>query len=129
MSNEIEISRRVEIVKTMLVEFYKNRDIYRYAQEESWGVEKRQVDIYISRAKQELSEEVDKPALKGIIHDALADLYRKNADIEDFKECRAILESYAKLFGLNDPVKIEQTNIEIPFTQQEIEERRKMLDL
>jgi hypothetical protein len=49
--------------------------------------------------------------------------------MEDFKECRAILESYAKLFGLNDPVKIEQTNIEIPFTDEEIEERRKMLEL
>ena len=73
-----------------------------------WNISNRQVDTYISEAKEKIKNsgsdkdfEIKKAKMR------LEKLYQKNESIEDYKEWRALIETMSKLFGWSEPKKIE----------------------
>lgn len=108
-SSAAEYELRVHTVYEMIIKGATRPFIVRYASKE-WNVSSRQVDTYMAEAKKIIDDIFDKKSKEKIInkHRAmLADLYVKNYTIQDFRECRSILESERRLLGLDAPKKIE----------------------
>lgn len=105
-ASEYEKDQRIEIVMSLISRFMSRSQIMQYvAKKTDWNIATRQIDEYISEAKTRLRERVDPEDLKAKINKNFEMLFSKNMSIEDFKECRAILESLAKLHGSNEPTK------------------------
>lgn len=110
-ATNIEVEERVEKVALMLSRFMNRRQILQYVSKKTdWNVSDRMVDEYISRGKELLKKHQDPEVLKGKIRSNLEELYSKNLSIDDYKECRALLESMAKIFGINEPEKIQNNH-------------------
>ncbi len=109
-SNKEEFNKRIEQVAILLSRFVSRQQILRFISEKTdWGVTERMVDKYIAAARDKLRGAVDKDLLRGQINKNLEILYRKNVDIEDYKEARSVLETIAKLYGIAAPQKNEAT--------------------
>lgn len=107
-SNDIEYQARIETVASLLSKFYTRREILQYVSKKTdWKVEPRQVDNYIADAKKWLKEQVNEDEIKSLIVNEFGYLYKKNLSANDFRECRSLLESFAKLYGINAPEKQE----------------------
>ena len=119
-ANEFEKEQRIQVVCDLLTRpgIPKRRQfILQYvAKKTDWDLKTRQIDEYISEATKLLkSSPIDKEMELMKLYHGYDFLEKKNLEIEDFKEVRAVWESKAKLFGLNEAEKIE-TNININFT-------------
>ena len=133
-ATEIEKEKRIDIVCELLIKGLTTSQMFRYVSEKTkWGISSRQLDNYISEAKQKIRNSDDSD--KGFeIHRAkrrLESLYRKSEEIEDLRECRAIIETSAKLFGWNEAVKTINENINYEaghLTDERIEEIKKKLN-
>jgi glutamyl-tRNA reductase len=109
-STSVQKEMLIEQCVTLLIEGYRRKDIVQYFTENHDKCE-RTVDNYLSEAYEKIS--TDKDLQKKIIKQSLKrfnDLYDKNSAIQDYKECRQVQESILKLFGLNQPDKIDHTN-------------------
>lgn len=107
-STEVEYQARIETVASLLSKFYSRREILQYASKKTdWNVTGRQVDSYIADAKVWLKEQVNEDEIKAKIVNEFGYLYKKNLSANDFRECRSLLESFAKLYGINAPEKSE----------------------
>jgi hypothetical protein len=88
------------------------------------GIKDRQAKNYIANARQEIVKRF-KPELtseKLIAGIRFQDLYQKNYIKGDYKECRAVQESFNKLFGINEPEKSEENlTISIGITEKDVE--------
>ena len=116
-AGDMEVEHRIEVISTLLSRFTPRYKILQYvAKKTDWGISASMVDEYISKAKKRIRKTEKPDVLKGIIHKELSSLYGKNLEKEDFKECRSILESMAKLFGVNEP---EKTETEMTFVWKE----------
>lgn len=90
-TNTAEVELRVAKVARMLIEGQSRQGIIQLGDDE-WGVSDRTIDEYLSRAYDKISEHAD-----NIIQNAsdvsasrLNDLYKKNYEIGDYKECRLV---------------------------------------
>lgn len=111
-STNAEYNLRIQTVYEMIIKGATRPYILRYAAKE-WGTASRQVDTYIAEANKIIKTLFSDEKKEDIInkHRAkLADLYVKNYTIEDFRECRQVLESERKLIGLDDAKKIDHTS-------------------
>lgn len=123
-STNAEIELRLATIYEMVVKGASRKYIVRYCSEK-FEITSRQTDEYLKRVYDEIKETYGENYKKRIIEKQLAqldDLYVKNYTIEDFRECRNIIESKSKLLGLNEPTKtsIEITEIKpIQFTLPE----------
>lgn len=108
-ASEFELEKRIDIVCEMLIKGLSNSQMFRYVSEKTnWGVSTRQVENYIATAKGKIkNSDNDKGFEIQRAKRRLEKLYQKNESIEDFKECRAIIDTSAKLFGWNEPEKSE----------------------
>jgi len=116
MADQNEVSERINKVYALLLTGKKTRDIAPYVSKK-YNVCQKQAYNYIKKAKL-LREEDAKEYRDEALSDQVAllrNLYDKNYKLQDFKECRAILEQLSKLLGVNAPQKIENT-INIDFT-------------
>ena len=114
-STDIELRNRLLIVYKMVIEGYSKANIVRYGSEK-WKIGERQIEDYLFKVKDKIKETYSNPYKESILNTHLAqldDLYRKSYEFEDFKECRAILESRGKLLGLNEPEKIDLSTKDI----------------
>jgi hypothetical protein len=112
-STDAEVELRVNTVYEMVVKGASRKYIIRYASE-NWNVSSRTVDEYLNRVYQEIKDTYSDDYKSSILSKQLAkldDLYVKNYTIEDFRECRNIIESVTKLLGLST-TRIEHTIIE-----------------
>lgn len=109
-SSGLEVQSRIETIANLLSKFYSRREILQYCSKKTdWNVSNRQIDKYISEAKKWLKEQVNEDEIKAKISNEFGYLYKKNLSIDDFRECRALLESFAKLYGISAPEKIEHS--------------------
>jgi len=106
-STEAEIELRVSTIYEMVVKGASRKYIVRYCSEK-YNISSRQVDTYLSRVNEEIKLTFGLEYKERIVEKHLAqldDLYVKNYTIEDFRECRNLIESKSKLLGLNEPEK------------------------
>ena len=109
-ATDIEKEKRIDIVCELLIKGLTTSQMFRYVSEKTkWGISSRQLDNYISEAKQKIrnSDDNDKGFEIQRAKRRLEALYRKSEEIEDIRECRAIIETSAKLFGWNEADKID----------------------
>ena len=103
-----EYEIRVDTVAEMLVKGCKRPEILRYSAS-TWDISVRQTDEYIANARSRI-DEVNAESLKEQVSIALArynDLIKKNYQIQDYRECRAVQDSINKLLGLEAAIKIQ----------------------
>jgi len=106
-STDAEIELRVSTIYEMVVKGASRKYIVRYCSE-NYNISSRQVDTYLSRVNEEIKLTFGLEYKERIVEKHLAqldDLYVKNYTIEDFRECRNLIESKSKLLGLNEPEK------------------------
>ena len=118
--SEIEKNERVRIIAKMILEGYSNsRMILQNVADKynSWGKEERTIYFYIEEAKKLLAE-ISKNEIefeKNLALNRLEALYTMNYKIQDFRECRNIVEARVKMLGLGAATKIEVSNSEKTF--------------
>ena len=133
-ATEIEKEKRIDIVCELLIKGLTTSQMFRYVSEKTkWGISSRQLDNYISEAKQKIrnSDDIDKGFEIQRAKRRLESLYRKSEEIEDLRECRAIIETSAKLFGWNEAVKTINENINYDaghLTDERLEEIKNKLN-
>ena len=118
--SEIEKNERVQIIAKLILEGYSNtRMILQYVADkyDSWGKEERMIHYYIQEAKEILAEIAanDITFEKDLALNRLEALYAMNYKIQDFRECRNIVEARVKMLGIGAATKIEVTNSEKTF--------------
>ena len=108
-ATDFEKEQRIDAVCEFLIKGLTTSQMFRYVSSKTdWGISSRQLDNYISEAKQKIkNSDNDKGFEIQRAKRRLENLYVKNEGFEDFKECRAIIETSAKLFGWNEPEKTE----------------------
>ena len=122
-STDIEVNERVMAIAKAMLEGYTNRRILlQYIKEkyDSWGKEERMIDLYIGRAKEVLSDimQNDLELEKNLALNRLDALYSMNYKIHDFRECRNIIETRARILGYNAA---ESVKVEVSATQSKEE--------
>lgn len=111
-STQIEKEARIQLICELLTRpgIPKRRQfILQYVSKKTdWNISTRQIDNYIDEATTLLkSSPIDKELELVKLYHGYEFLEKKNLEIEDYKEVRAIWESKAKLFGLNEAEKIQ----------------------
>ena len=95
-----------ETAKAMLNGYVNRRILIQYLSDTfKWDVVERTYDTYIKEAKELLSviDENELTFEKSLALNRLDALYTMNFKIHDFRECRNIIESRAKILGINAP--------------------------
>jgi hypothetical protein len=108
-ATDAEIQLRIAILYEMIVKGCSREYIVRYSSEK-WNIGDRQVDDYLKLVRNKIQNTYGQEYRETILNNHLAqleNLYAKNYIIEDFRECRSIIESRNKLLGLNEATKIE----------------------
>ena len=107
------VNQRVILIANMLVEGKSRSSIIHYSSD-NWNIGERQVDKYISKAR----EIITKETIRNLEFDyakaikRYEDLYRKALEIEDYRLALAVNKEISNLQGLNK-VQIEHSgNIE-----------------
>ena len=108
-STDFEKEQRIDLICEMLIKGLTRSQMIQYVSKKTdWNISDRQVDTYISEAKEKIrNSENDKDFEIKKAKMRLEKLYQKNESIEDYKECRALIDTMAKLFGWIEPKKIE----------------------
>lgn len=117
-----EKEKRINVVEELMMQGASRKEILQYCAKE-FKTQDRAVDYYIAEAKAHIKSNFDtmfdKEYFKANIFKRLESLYQQNLDIEDFKECRAILKELRDMFGLNEASKLDvTTNGEILITER-----------
>jgi len=107
-STREEITRRVGEVSNLLITGQKRHNIVQYAAENDWQVEPRQVDTYISRAKDLLSEEgqeskENRVMLFGVSMRRLNLIFVKCMAVQDYQRALAAQKEINTLLALYEP--------------------------
>jgi len=111
-STNAEIELRIATIYEMVVKGCSRKMIVRYGSE-TWKISSRQIDDYLKLVYEEIKLTYGQDYKEKLIEKQLAqldDLYIKNYTIEDFRECRNLIETKSKLLGLNEP---DKTSINI----------------
>ena len=103
-ASEMEKEQRIDTVVTLLCRFMSRRQILQYVSKKTdWDISHRMIDEYIAEAKELIKQKSDPEQMSGMIKKNFEMLFGKNLQNEDYRECRAVLESMAKLTGVNEP--------------------------
>lgn len=107
-STNEEIKRRIGEVSNLLITGQKRHNIVQYASENGWGVDPRQVDTYIARAKVLLSEEGQESKdnrimLFGVSLRRLNLLFVKCMAVQDYQRALAAQKEINSLLALYEP--------------------------
>lgn len=77
-----------------------------------WGVSERQLDNYIKAAREIIKNKLtpeDIALEKDIALSRFDSLYTMNMKIQDYRECRNIINDRLKVLGIENPSKIEHS--------------------
>lgn len=111
VSTSIEVEKRVELVAEMYIRGIPRAKGFRFVNnpegEHNWGIDIRQYDNYIKRAKKLIKDQSKGNAdeFKNLAFARYNDLYQKNYAEGDLRECRNVQDSLNKLLGINEPDK------------------------
>lgn len=101
--NQITIDSRVSEVFDMLIDGKPRKDICKYGKLQNWNVTDRQIDNYISTAKEQIAKmQIDKSFQFNKTLERYELLFVKSLENEDLKTCASILEKQSKLLGLEN---------------------------
>lgn len=124
---------RINVVAKMLIEGYLRHQIIKVVKHPAgkyvWEISDRCVDAYISKARADISRNttVETEDMRSLAIARYTDLYRRNHKERDYKECRAVQDSFNKLLGLNAPIKLESENsvtiFRLPDNQRDTDEQ------
>jgi hypothetical protein len=105
-----EKSRRILFVKDKILEGFSRSQIIQFCSVE-FKITERCTDNYLQDArgilKEDFKKTFDVDGFKAEIYARFETLYQKNIDIDDYKECRAIINDFRSMFGIVAPVKSE----------------------
>lgn len=109
-SNASEMQKRINLVYSMYMQGIQSNQIVRFISEK-YSISGRQVENYITKAREIMDSDtkLELGIIKSQIVAQLWDLYHKNMKIEDYRECRNILNQIAEIFGVKAPLKSELT--------------------
>lgn len=107
-STNEEIKRRIGEVSNLLITGQKRHQIVQYASDSGWGVDPRQVDTYIARAKQLLSEEgqeskLNRDMLFGMSLRRINLIFVKTMAIQDYARALQAQKEINTLLALYEP--------------------------
>ena len=111
-ATDAEIELRMATIYEMVVKGCSRSYIVRYCANE-YELASRQVDTYLKRINNIIQETFGDNYKESILKKQMAqldDLYVKNYTIEDFRECRNVIESRSKMLGLNAVKKTDITS-------------------
>lgn len=103
-STNAEAELRLATIYEMVVKGCSRKYIVRYCAEK-FDIESRQVDVYLQKVNEEIKNTFGKEYKENLLEKHLSqleNLYAKNYAIEDFRECRNIIDSKNKLLGLGE---------------------------
>lgn len=105
-SSKAELDLVLETVIEMIIKGHTRTDIIRHFQKDENKINaksERSVDYYISNAREEIKKrfEPQKEALIALAVMRYEDLYKKNYQIQDFRECRSVQDSLNKITGIS----------------------------
>lgn len=106
-----ESELRTALVYEMIVKGCNKNYIVRFCTEK-YNIRLRQIEVYIAKATEQIKLNYGEKYKENIVAKHLAqldDLFVKNYTIEDFRECRNLIESKNKMLGLNAPTKTDIT--------------------
>ena len=115
-ATDFEKEQRIDLVCEFLIKGLSRSQMFKYVQNKTkWGISLNMLDRYVAEAKEKIkNSDNDKGFEIQRAKRRLEKLYIKNEDIEDFKECRAIIDTSAKLFGWNEAEK-HDVNVKADF--------------
>ena len=115
-SNDFEKEERIDIVCEFLIKGLTRGQMFQYVSNKTeWNITQRQLDNYIAEAKEKIkNSDTDKGFEIQRAKKRLEKLYVKNESLEDYKECRALIDTSAKLFGWNEAEK-HDVNVKADF--------------
>ena len=102
-ATDAEIELRIATIYEMVIKGCSRAFIVRFTAE-NWKIEERQTNSYLMTVKDKIKNTYGQEYKETILSNHLAqleNLYEKNYTIEDFRECRNIIDSRNKLLGLN----------------------------
>lgn len=103
-----ELDIRYATIAEMIVKGQNREDIVRFASKE-WNVGDRTVDNYIAQAHSKLrvntKKEID--TYRDIALSRYEDLYKRNFNIQDYRECRQVQSDIVDLLGIAEAQKLE----------------------
>jgi hypothetical protein len=109
--SKIDYEKRIDFIIELILAGITQRRFILQNVIEKYGVAESQVDKDLKKAREILRDALDLERA-----DKLADvlnkynnLYYKNMKIQDYKECRSVLDSLVKLGGLAEPDKVDHT--------------------
>lgn len=114
-STNIDLEKRCGVIAELLIKGYARSQIIKITNDPkkgyNWDVSTRQIDTYIARAKEMIQEDAqgDKKDYFNLAVMRYNDLYKKNYDLEEYKECRGVQDSFNKLVGIAESEKTEMT--------------------
>lgn len=99
---DAEVEMRVREILDLLLLGSTRAEILRYCTNRGWGVQSRQIDIYMAQAKEEIHEisRVTATETMSLILKNLWYLYKKCLDKDDLGGARTALMDIAKLKGM-----------------------------
>jgi hypothetical protein len=123
MKSREEVNEIIEEVIGLLVKANNSSAICRHLIKK-YSIKDRQAKNYIASARKEIvvrfKPEVNSEKMLAAVR--YQDLYQKSYIKGDYKECRAVQESFNKLFGINEPEKSEENlTISIGITEKDVE--------
>lgn len=106
-----EMEKRVNTVYLMILQGFQRKQVIQYCSE-NYNIGERQTDEYLVKAREILKSNIDNDtsSKKHEILNQYYDLYQKNYQLEDFKECRNILKDIAVVLGVEAPKKMDITS-------------------
>lgn len=119
-----ELEIRVNIIGTYLLNGMSRPEIWQYItspdSKNQWGISLRTLDRYINLATKAIKEssQIDRNLEIGRSKGRLEILWKKNMSIQDFKAALSVVKETNKLFGLNEP---EKLNVKGDYTTQGID--------
>jgi hypothetical protein len=103
---------RIEDIRNQMLKGMVSRtDILRYITEK-YGIKEDQIDKDVAKAKDLIRQSLDNTDRNFLIAQSIERyniLYYKNFKLQDYRECRQIVGDINKLFGLNEPEKLDHS--------------------
>ena len=109
-SDSSEMEKRVNQIYLLILQGFQRKQIIQFCSE-NYKIGERQTDEYLFKAREIIKSniETDTSSKKNELLNQYYDLYRKNYEEEDYRECRNILKDIGAIFGVEAMTKIDLT--------------------
>ena len=109
-SDSSEFDKRVNTVYLLILQGFQRKQIIQYVSE-NYKVGERQTDNYLEKAREIIKSNIDNDtsSKKNEILNQFYDLYQKNYQLEDYRECRNLLSNISNILGIEAPKKTDIT--------------------